>query len=33
MERKKKMCKTKYAGALRMWKKLKSQPAAAQVAA
>jgi len=27
------MCKTKYAGALRMWKKLKSQPAAEQVAA
>ena len=33
MERKKKICKTKYAGALRMWKKLKSQPAAEQVAA
>jgi hypothetical protein len=33
MERKKKMCKTKYAGAVRMWKKLKSQPAAEQVAA
>jgi hypothetical protein len=33
MEMKKMMCKTKYAGALRMWKKLNSQPAAEQVAA
>jgi hypothetical protein len=33
MERKMKMCKTRYAGALRMWKRLKSQPAAEQVAA
>jgi hypothetical protein len=32
MKRKKKMCKTRYAGALRMRKKLKSQPAAEQVA-
>jgi hypothetical protein len=33
MEMKKKMCKTRYAGALRIRKKLKSQPAAEQVAA
>jgi len=33
MEKKKKMCKIRYPGALRMWKKLKSQPAAEQVAA
>jgi hypothetical protein len=33
MEMKKKICKTRYAGALRLRKKLRSQPAAEQVAA